>query len=217
MGLINRKANFWIRLLATIIDLLIFIAFAISSSFLVFNYKLGEYINKWNYYVWLTLLILMLNIFWIIIPILFQGQTIGMMICKIKIIPQEAKTKLSRAIFDRQRLFAFTWMIIFALFIIFVSPELFIKAAKINRNSGKLETLERVFVLIPTALASFATFAEIFLVISNVKESRIGINDNLSNTYTVWKNRFDKSEEIQEIKAIIKPKIRELPNLKYEN
>ncbi|AXE61010.1 hypothetical protein DA803_02865 [[Mycoplasma] phocae] len=217
MRLINRKANFWIRLLSSIIDLLIFISLAIISSFLVFNYKQGQYINKWNYYVWLALLIFMLNIFWIIIPILFNGQSIGMIICRIRIIPQENKTKLSRAIFDRQRLFAFTWMIIFLLFIIFVSPELFIRAAKINKNSAKLGTLERIFVLIPTALASITSFAEIFLVISNVKENRIGINDNFSNTFTVWKNRFDKVEENEEINTIIKPKIRELPNLKYEN
>jgi|GEM_PF-6612543 len=47
----NKKANFLIRLLASSIDLSLFVIFLIATSFMVFNYQKNTYYHIANYYV----------------------------------------------------------------------------------------------------------------------------------------------------------------------
>ncbi len=216
MTKINKKANFWTRLLATTIDLLIFFSFLITSTFLVFDFKNANFFNKWTYYVWLPLSILFICYIWIIIPIVFSGQTIGMFFCKIKILPQDNKTKLSKAIFNRQRIFALVWMIVFLLFMIMVSPDLFLKAASIRQNKS-FSLVEKFCLSIPSTLASIAIFTQTFLIITNAKSTRIGLNDNLSDTFTVWINKYELLGENEVNTRKILPKKRVLPTIKFEN
>ncbi|WP_412031681.1 RDD family protein [Metamycoplasma buccale] len=211
---INKKANFWIRLLATIIDAILFIIFLVATSFAVFNYKTGQYFHEANYYVWLFLLILYLIFFFIVLPIIWNGKTIGMRICKIKIIKKNEKDKFSKVIFDRQRLFSFLWIIVFLSFIIFISPKTFIEAANINKNLNKVQ---KIFLTIPTVLSSLSVFLQAFLIITNAKENRIGLNDKFSASYTVWINKYEEIEQEEKVNIKIKPIKRTLPNIKIEN
>ncbi|WP_027122463.1 RDD family protein [Metamycoplasma spumans] len=214
---INKKAGFWIRLLATIIDLIIFLAVLIATSFLAFNYKTGKFYNLLNYYLWLSIAISSLLIIWLFIPMLWNGKTVGMAICKIKVIAKDPKTSIVKAIFDRQRLFAFIWFFVFIAFAILVSPQTFEQAALINKKTQPLNKVQKLFLLLPTILASIAAFVETFFILSNAKISKIGLNDKFSQTYTVWINKFEEVEEPDLNDNSIVPVYRKLPIIKYEN
>ena len=213
---IQKKANFWIRLLATFIDCILFLSIATGTSFLVFNYKTGNYFYRYNYYFWLLFLSLYLAFFFIVLPIIWKGKTIGMAICRIMIIKQFKEDKLPRVIFDRQRLFSFLWIIILLSFMIFIHPDTFLEAIQ-----GKtLKTYQRAFLIIPTVLSSLALITDIFFISSNLRANRIGLNDKLSRTFTIWINKFEfvEAEDKEEIFASqIKLKPRILPNIKIEN
>ena len=215
---INTKANFWIRLLSTFIDLFLFMFFVITTSFAVFNYKKGSYYHIANYYIWLLLIITYLTFFYIVLPIIWKGKTIGMAICKLKIIKKDEndKSKFSKVIFDRQRLFAFLWICIFLAFIIFIHPDTFSVAAK----KGKIEKHQKLFLSIPISLSSLALMLQIFLIFTNLRSSKIGLNDKFSSSLTVWINKFEdvkqEKNNSQNTKKI-QPKVRILPNLKFEN
>lgn len=212
----NIKANFWIRILATIIDLLFFILFAIGTSFIVFNYKKANFYTEnilyreLIYRFWLLLLIIFIIFSYLLIPIFSKGQTIGMLICKIKIQSNEEtnkKIKISKYIFDRQRLFAFFWIFIFLSFML-ISTDGFLKAAR----GQKLNSAEKIVLSLPVILATIAVNLEALVILSGIGPSRINWNDKLSKTETVWKNKYEEVE-IEENKQIILPKKRELPKI----
>ncbi|RAW47288.1 RDD family protein [Metamycoplasma hominis] len=213
---INIKANFWIRLAATLIDFLVFIGFLIGSSFAIFNYKEAKFYNYWSYYLWIIMIILVQNIIWIIVPIFTKGYTLGLFICRLKIIKQQNnKSKLSKVIFDRQRLFSFIWMIIFALFMVFISPQTFEQAANLSQTKP-LDQLQKAFLSIPSVLSALATFLEFLFILSNAKGDRIGLNDKFSGSYTVWAKKYEDIEENNIDNLIIKPIVRELPKIDYK-
>lgn len=99
---------------------------------------------------------------------------------------------------------------------IFIHPDTFLEAIQ-----GKtLKTYQRAFLIIPTVLSSLALITDIFFISSNLRANRIGLNDKLSRTFTVWINKFEfvEAEDKEEIFASqIKPKPRILPNIKIEN
>ncbi|BAP39407.1 RDD family protein [Metamycoplasma canadense] len=214
----NKRANFWIRLIATLIDLLLFVIFAISSSFFVFNYKQTDFYTENVIYkeiiyrTWLLLLILFIILEYILVPIFSNGRTFGMWICKIKIIKQENNQKLSRAIFDRQRLFAFLWIFVFLGFML-ISTDAFLKAARGN----KLNNAEKLVFAIPVVLSTIAINLQLFLIITNAKVTRLGWNDKFSKTETVWKNKYEEIFEEEKNELKIYPKKRELPKINAIN
>ncbi|MGC7171354.1 RDD family protein [Metamycoplasma hominis] len=213
---INIKANFWIRLAATLIDFLVFIGFLIGSSFAIFNYKEAKFYNYWSYYLWIIMIILVQNIIWIIIPIFTKGYTLGLFICRLKIIKQQNnESKFSKVIFDRQRLFSFIWMIIFALFMVFISPQTFEQAANLSQTKP-LDQLQKAFLSIPSVLSALATFLEFLFILSNAKGDGIGLNDKFSGSYTVWAKKYEDIEENNIDNLIIKPIVRELPKIDYK-
>ncbi|AWX42531.1 RDD family [Metamycoplasma cloacale] len=214
---INKKANFWIRLLATLIDVIIFLIFSVISSFATFDYQNAKLIHNALYYFWLINLILFLLIYFILIPIFAKGKTLGMTICRIKIISTDKTEKFSKAVFNRQRLFSFVWMIIFALFAILISPETFIKASTKGMTKDQLTTVQFGFLMIPIALIGIASFTQLFLIMSNARSNRVGLNDKFSSTETVWINKYEEIEEEEIIERIIKPKKRVLPTLTFKN
>jgi len=213
----NKKANFWIRLLASSIDLSLFVIFLIATSFMVFNYQKNTYYHIANYYVWLFLIITYLTFFYIVLPIIWKGKTIGLAICRLKIIKKDNASfdKFSKIIFDRQRLFAFLWICIFLSFIIFIHPQTFLEAAK----KEKIKPYQKLFLSIPIVLSSLAIMLQIFLMFTNLKSDKIGLNDKFSNSLTVWMNKFEEIKNSKEEKILkeIRPKKRILPTLDFEN
>lgn len=113
MTKINKPAGFWIRFLARILDLIIFLAIIIGTAFVLlkrsdwtaYSVKVGNtqeavitvhtfhFDSAANYYSWLIISIASLFVLFIIIPMLTKGRTLAMLICRIKIDIQEDKTK----------------------------------------------------------------------------------------------------------------------------
>ncbi|MBN4089624.1 RDD family protein [Mycoplasma enhydrae] len=213
---INRKAHFWIRVLASLIDLTLFIIFAIGTSFLVFNYKNVDFYttNILNreliYRMWLFSLILVLFLLYILIPVIFKGQTIGMLTCKIKIISTKSKRKLWKTVFDRQRLFSFLWMFVLLAFML-VSTDAFLKATK----GDKLNMVEKIVFSLPTTLATIAINLEIIMILSGVGASRLNWNDKFSQSQTVWINKYDEIDMEEELDKKISPIKREMPKINF--
>ncbi|ENY69376.1 Hypothetical protein, predicted transmembrane protein [Metamycoplasma auris 15026] len=211
----NIRANFWIRLLATLIDLLLFVIFSLASSFIVFNYKKMDFFTNNIIYkeiifrIWLLAIILFIILEYILIPILLKGQTLGMLICKIKIISVDKQKKLSKYIFDRQRLFALLWIFVFLAFML-ISADGFLSAAKGN----KLNVAQKIILSIPSMLATIAINIEFLILLSGISATRLNWNDKLSKTETVWKNKFEEFEEEIDNKLIL-PKKRELPKINW--
>ncbi|AZZ65742.1 hypothetical protein DMC14_003050 [Metamycoplasma phocicerebrale] len=211
---INKKANFWIRLLATIIDLILFVVFALATSFIVFNYKKADFYTNQLLYkeliyrFWLLSLILFLVLTYIVFPILTKGKTIGMLICKIKVILTNKNIKLSKAIFDRQRLFSFLWIFVFIAFML-MSTDAFLKATR-GKN---LNNVEKVVFALPVTLATIALGLDLFMIITGAGATRVSWNDKFSQTRTVWINKFEEIIEEENINKKIYPKKRELPNI----
>ncbi|KDE44890.1 membrane protein [Metamycoplasma hyosynoviae] len=209
----NKKAHPFIRILASIIDSTLFLIFAIFSSFMVFNYRKGIYYHIANYYVWLFLLISFLIFFYIVLPIIWKGKTIGKAICKIKLIQQDEKEKFSNKVFDSQRLFSFLWVCILTSFIFFISPNTFIQVSK----RSELKLYQKVFLTIPTVLSSLTIITELVFLFSVFSERRIGLNDKFSNTLIVWENKFDEEDLTSKKNLKIKKIPRKLAELDFMN
>ena len=60
---------------------------------------------------------------------------------------------------------------------------------------------------------------QIFLMFTNLKADKIGLNDKFSNSLTVWNNKFEEIKNTKEGKTLkeIHPKRRILPTLDFEN
>ncbi|QJR44336.1 RDD family protein [Mycoplasma miroungirhinis] len=213
------KASFWRRLLSSIIDFTIFFIFLLITSVLVIDKKNANFYENYFYYIWIILIIFYILLIWIIIPLISKGKTIGMIITKLKIIPSSKKYKLKKVILQRQLLFAWLWIIVLILFIIFVSPETFIQASKLNKSTiNQLTITQRGFISIPLTLSAVTSFIDSFLVITTARHSKIGWNDNFSNSFVVYKNKIETViDDSDWHNNIIKPKKRILPKINFIN
>ncbi|MXR09077.1 hypothetical protein DR104_03790, partial [Mycoplasma hyorhinis] len=71
----NKLANFWIRFLSGIIDLVIIFAFIILISYAVFvNDDVTKNIIIWKYYLWYFLIIVTIFLLKIILPLFNKNQ-----------------------------------------------------------------------------------------------------------------------------------------------
>ncbi|RMA78529.1 RDD family protein [Metamycoplasma subdolum] len=214
----NKLANPWIRLLATIIDNLIFLSIFLAVSFLVFDYQKSTYrFSKYFYYLWLSSGIILIIINQIVLPVFLKGKSIGMLICKIHVLNLEHRRRFSKAVFDRSRLFGFLWLCIICFYVVLISPETFIKISQVGFKKEDLNLVQKIFFAIPLTLTSFGLIVQVVFVISNFSTNRIGWNDKFSNTRTVWDNKFDEIEEDDNVLEKIIPIKRVLPKIEFEN
>lgn len=134
--------------------------------------------------------------------------------CRIKVVKLNDKDKFSKLIFDKQRFFSFSWICIFICFVVLIHPDTFLQAIS---SSKELSKIQKTFFAIPGTLSLLVLTFEIFLVFTNLKSTKIGLNDKLSSTYTVWINKYEFiNDENEENKNVIQPKSRTLPTIKIE-
>lgn len=193
---IPKNAGFFIRFLANLIDIVIFVVFGMLLSLIcigkgsipIDNNKTIELylVTKWYaYYIWLVSLILMIIVESIVIPYFFKGRTLGMLITQLTILWNDDDL-LIKKIFKRWQLGWFIWMIIILLFLAFISPKIVNKLivfSFINNNpkefanmdqiamnnfinSHKLNFIETMFLTIPSSISSFTIIAQVLLLMS---------------------------------------------------
>ncbi len=107
MDKVNEKAKFGSRLASTLIDILFFCIIGITSSLICIKKELVQDINTeiylvkndYFYFLWLFILILSLSILYILIPLICDGKTIGMMFLKLKLNYNNHKKAPSSVLF----------------------------------------------------------------------------------------------------------------------
>ncbi|MBD5423459.1 MAG: RDD family protein [Mycoplasma sp.] len=235
----NKKAGFWIRLLYLFIDCIIFCSIAISSSLMcitktnisypnatfdIYNVK-----NDYTYYIWLLFVLILLAIFFIVVPLLFNGKTLGMSIAKLK-IDFNAQNKY-KVIFKRMELGVFLWMFIVIIFMCFVQPKTINKMINFNyikSNYSKTMTIEElnnflsnykwtitetILYTIPSTISPIVVMIQLFFLISiGFKKNKTGLVDKFTNSQIVYVNKYDKVNEDDKLIFDIKPE----ENIKYE-
>lgn len=211
MKTINKPAGFWIRILSIVIDLTIFCAIAISLSLIAIEKK-GDLliVVTWGYYLWMVLVILEILILFILIPILLNGRTIGMLTCQINFISLREEPTWSMVI-KRNQLYSFLWIFSILVSMCFIGPHLFQKMSDISNqlNDGKLvlESWEAALVAIPATTSGIIIFIDVFSVLSiNMNKNMYSINDKLIEIQMIYSKKyieiFDETD-----KVILKEKI----------
>ncbi|VEU70421.1 RDD family protein [Mycoplasmopsis glycophila] len=134
--MLYKNSNFWKRLLSNLIDLTIILSFFFGSFLIAWNTK-NE--TRWikNEIIFITpfiLNIIFISFYWIFLPWLTNGKTIGMMIFKIKII-NSSKTRI-KLITMIKRNYLLTFPLLFVL-ILFISSVYYYH---IDENSFSIKT-----------------------------------------------------------------------------
>ncbi len=204
--MINRKAGFWIRVLGRLIDLFLLFTIAIASSYLMLERNGGwHFKSNWLFYLWNIELIILILIFFIFVPLLFDGKTIGMFVVRIK-ISFKNKNKKIKSIIIRELLFSISWIFISLLVLVLINHTLIIKFVSTKKHTIQFTNLENLRISIITSIGGVIGILQFIFAISIiVRGEKQGLHDSQSNTETIWVNKFvDKEEKLQEIK--IKPK-----------
>ncbi len=210
--MINKTANFWIRFLGRILDiLLVFVLFG-SLLFLIVNIKYKpkiniQFKNIYLFYIWFILLDLYLFFYFIIFPFFFNGQTLSMKILKIKIQFNEKNKFIS--LIKRELFFSLGWILMSLIVIIVINHTLIIKFAQLNSRKiwiYNFSIWENFRLIIFRIFAFFVTVIQFVLLISIViRENNIGLHDVFSKTRTIWTKKFINIENNENEKRI-KPK-----------
>ncbi|MGL5205874.1 MAG: RDD family protein [Metamycoplasmataceae bacterium] len=212
MKTINKPAGFWIRILSILIDLIIFSVIAISSSLIAIK-KINDslVIIHWGYYAWMVLVIFEITILFIIIPILLQGKTIGMLVCQINFISLKEEP-IWLMVIKRNQLYSFLWIFSILVTMSFISPELFQKMSDISNKTNDdglvLEAWESTLIAIPSTTSGLIVFINIFSILSiNMNKNMYSLNDRFVEIQMVYSKKYiDIFDEIN--KEIIREKVR---------
>ncbi|MGL5520083.1 MAG: hypothetical protein ACRDBR_01475 [Metamycoplasmataceae bacterium] len=198
---INKPANFISRLSSVFINSFIIILIVTPLSLIAIDNKNGELIlNNILYYVWLLLFILVLFIYFFIIPLFFKGRNIGELIFLIKPINDnlEGKNNFSSLlflIFKKNFTGSFLWIFILLCFISFVPPssaqKLFI--LQNDQTSNEMTTLEIMGISIPAILSPLVIIINLFSLVSiSINKNYQGFFDKLNNIKYIFINKFEK-------------------------
>lgn len=211
----NKVSGFWIRLLGRLIDLVIVGAFVVLFGWLLTGqvptevqpFPLKEkwllekgttvlgFVEPWEFYVWAVSTMILIAIEFILIPWLTKGRTPGMFICRIKIKFNNNKIFLS--ILKREIFYALTWIWSTLMLMVIINHTMINQFALTDQDLNNDYTsweLARISVL--TVLTSFPMFLMFGSAISIViRKGRIGFHDTMSDTTTVWENKFVEIEK----------------------
>lgn len=226
----NKKAGFWVRFGSLIIDLILFCLIGISSSLFCLKKEIVlddpkidiyQVKNDFTYFLWLLLLIILITIQFILIPLLSNGRTIGMIITKLDIDFYD-KNKY-KSILKKIEIGPFIWIVLICLFMCFVWPKTINKMVifsyiktnfsesdqKVQNLKELLDTnkwtlLETIFYTIPSALSPMILLIQLFFLISvGFRGNKTSLVDKFSNSQVIYKNKFIDVEN-NEIK-LVKP------------
>ena len=237
MSQINEKAKFWSRLVSALIDIILFCVVAISTSLICIKKELVTSINvemylvknDYTYFLWLFILILLLSLLYILIPLICNGRTLGMMILRLKLNYNNQRKYY--VILKRTELGVFLWIFVIVIFMCFVWPTTINKMIISNYiqshpndfsqlTNAELEslilqyqwtTLEISFYAIPSVLSPIIVLIQVFSFMSILfKQKRLSLVDRVTNSEIVYSYKYiniaTKEEiEIEPEKNVIYP------------
>ena len=209
--ILKKKANFWIRSIARLIDTLLFSTITILLAWGFTKPNPLRFKADWLFYMWILLSILTNTIIWIIIPLLNKGKTIGNLITRTEI---KTKENLFHTILKRESIVAIAWIITMLLIMGFANHTGFTKLFSNDKNTT-LSVTELLRVSVIRAFGTIVTLIQLVvgasLLISSNKESII---DKYSKSNVVWKNKY---EEIRKELKGPKPKMIKRKTIEFIN
>lgn len=204
----NKIAGFWIRLLARIIDLIFFGSISLFIAFFSVQKKvIWEFKEPFLFYIWSIATIIIIFLYFCILPLFFGGKTIGMFICRIKIkFKNYSKFK---SILKREFCFSLTWIFLLILVTIIINHTLISKYASTNQKQIIYSDFELLRKSTLTAIGGICVLLQMICSISIVvKKPGPAIHDQFSETETVWIYKYSKTKKQQSNEIIsIKPQL----------
>lgn len=202
----NKRAGFWIRLLARLIDLLIVSVLSISFALIDLRYTHNWYFeNDWFFYIWILFNVLVLIVVYLLTPIIWDGKTVGMWICRIKILFEDNNKFVS--ILKRELFISVSWIILFVCVGVFINHTLFDRYARTSQDHINYTTWEMIRISTITTIASLLTVAQMITAISIViRKPKKSLHDSYSKTDTVWINKMVKVLKVKK-NVSIKPRL----------
>ncbi len=203
----NARAGFWRRLLSKLIDFTLVAAIAIPSVFFMLE-KTTEWHFKepWLFYIWAVELMLLIAIVFLIIPMRFNGKTIGNYLMRIRIVSLDNSLKVG--ILKREAFFSLTWIFLTFLVTTIINHTLIIKYASTKQDNLDFSTIENLRIGIVSSLGSISVFIQMFISISTiVRKDKTGLHDKWAKTIIIRDNVFVDVKEGKQPSRKIKPKL----------
>ena len=231
---VNKVVKFWPKLSSRIIDMIIVGAIMLTSAYFMVEKVNGktEFIETWMFYVWALISVITFFVIFILIPILWNGKTIGNFVSRVKIVSAEEKpktmfkkeklfswfwiksvfkrtknifkTNLTKSIIKREMFFGWAWIILVIGIATIINHTLIIKVAS-DQKGVVYKGWDAVRIAMFSSLAGIITLVQMVFGVSGlIKKDGISLHDKIAGSKVVWINKFVKEEK--EVKAkTIKP------------
>lgn len=201
----NLNAGFWIRLSARLLDLIFILLISFISLYpnLQKNNNEWQFVNNVAFYIWLFTFMFMVFGYFIVLPFVWNGQTIFMRLLKIR-IKFNNDENIFKSILIRESMFSLMWIFMAILYGLLINHTLAFKYSLRNQKD-LFSDWERVRInLFATVGSIYMTVQFIFAISIVIRKNKIGLHDSTSNTETIWINKMIKEKKNKKIE--IKPK-----------
>ena len=158
----------------------------------------------WMFYVWALVTALMFLIVFIIIPILWDGKSIGNYLSRVKIVSEGSLTK---SIIKREMFFGWAWIVLVIGIATIINHTMIIEVATTYSKKHVYKGWEAARVSAFSTLAGVITIIQMIFGISGlVKSNGISIHDKMAGSKVVFIKRFTEVK-VEEKRKSIRPTI----------
>ena len=201
----NKRTGFWIRFAARILDLLVVCSAAVLSAYFMMDKNGGLHFKEdYLFYVWSIEFSTMLFIWFILIPVLTNGFTPFMWVCRIKIDFNGQNRWM--AILKRELFYSVYWIFMTIFVATVINHTLIGNYAKSTQKGIVYSDWDKLRIGIVSSVGSILIVIQfIFSISIFVRGSKKGLHDTYSNTWTVWINKHTKEAKVK-VKLEIKPR-----------
>ncbi|MCU9936138.1 RDD family protein [Mycoplasmopsis cynos] len=166
-----KNSSFIKRFVANIIDLVLSLLLIILLFYLIsFSNKNNQEISKFSFYGGFVLIIICINVFYLIIPIIIKGRTFGLLIMKLIIIDSGTKKFTIKMILLRNVFVSFYLTFVMLFIMIFLSEKSFVVVNERGHIFLKIrddiyhKIVLQVVVILLSIIFSIYTFKFIYLI-----------------------------------------------------
>lgn len=200
----KKSAGFWVRFCSRFIDIFIPSLIMFSLAMLMIEKNVTyDFKQPYLFYVWSMLFIFLIIMFSIIIPLLLNNKSIGMLVCGLE---YQFDNKKISSLFKREFLVSCTWAFIILMIMIFVNHTLIGKFAQNNQKKISYTDWERVRISVVSIISAFMMIIQLMCGISIiVHNDKRGMHDRIAKMSVVHTRKFiDITKD--EIPSNLKPR-----------
>ena len=163
----------------------------------------NQFKETWMFYLWAIISIVVFFVIFILIPILWNGKTIGNFISRVKVVSEK---NLTKSILKREMFFGWAWIVLVIGIASLINHTLIVKVAS-QQKDVVYKGWEAVRVAVFSSMAGIITLVQMVFGISGlVKKDGISLHDKIAGSKVVWINKYvEKEKEV--MKKTIKPMV----------